>query len=44
MMKGQKRGSKKMNRVEVDFSCRKGRGIYVLTFFNNLRKNLEEVP
>jgi len=44
MLKGRKKKVKKLDRVEFNFSHRKSRGIYDLAFFNNMRKNLEEVP
>jgi hypothetical protein len=43
-VKRAKKKVKKLNRVETDFSHRKSRGIYDLAFFDNMRKNLEEVP
>ncbi|MGA2385791.1 MAG: hypothetical protein ABSG33_04575 [Candidatus Bathyarchaeia archaeon] len=42
-MKGEKEGQK-LNYVETEIPQGKNRGISDLAFFNNMRKNLEEVP
>jgi hypothetical protein len=43
-VKRAKKKVKKMSYVETNFFRSENRGIYDLAFFDNMRRNLEEVP